>query len=177
MVYMSKKSKPIRELFDARVRVVESGCHEWAGYVMKNGYGTLCVGKKAAKESGSHKSTLFLAHRLAWELANGPVPDGMMVLHRCDNRKCCNPEHLFLGTAKDNYDDMVTKGRRVIDSGGGRKYAKGEGHTRAKLSTSDVLAIRSEANEGGNWEELAVRYGVTRANIRAIVIGLSWTHI
>ena len=72
-------------------------CWEWRGLRDKHGYG----------RKGPYKTT----HRLAWEWANGPVPAGMCVLHRCDNPPCCNPDHLFLGTQADNLADMVAKGR------------------------------------------------------------------
>ncbi|MGH7024521.1 MAG: HNH endonuclease signature motif containing protein [Caulobacteraceae bacterium] len=54
------------------------------------------------------------AHRLAWELANGPIPDGLLILHKCDNPVCCNPDHLFLGTAADNHADCAAKGRAAF---------------------------------------------------------------
>lgn len=79
-----------------------SGCWLWTGCVTPKGYGY--VGPKVS--SGSR-----FAHRISWEAANGPVPDGMFVLHRCDNPPCVNPAHLFLGTARDNTEDMVRKGR------------------------------------------------------------------
>jgi hypothetical protein len=81
-----------------RLRVVEdpeTGCHEWGGPRFRNGYGRVEV----------------TAHRLTWEVTRGPVPRGMLVLHRCDNPSCCNPEHLFLGTPRDNMIDKIRKGR------------------------------------------------------------------
>jgi hypothetical protein len=78
----------------------ESGCWLWSGSLGTGGYG-LCGHQKRVKRS----------HRIAWELTHGPIPDGMVVCHRCDNPPCCNPAHLFLGTLADNVRDMVAKGR------------------------------------------------------------------
>lgn len=79
-----------------------SGCWLWTGRYARNGYGTYGGGRSGERIS---------AHRLAWQEANGPVPDGLQVLHRCDVRGCVNVDHLFLGTAKDNTRDMMAKGR------------------------------------------------------------------
>ena len=88
-----------------------SGCIEWQQPTHRFGYGWITIRRRAV-----------LAHRFAWIRANGPIPDGMDVLHRCDNPPCCNPEHLFLGTRADNAKDMIAKGRaawqKSPDSGG-----------------------------------------------------------
>lgn len=81
------------------VRVAETGCWEHGGYVLPNGYGTVCVQGRS-----------YRAHRLAYELWCGPIPAGKLVLHNCDNRKCINPAHLRVGTAKENSMDVVLKG-------------------------------------------------------------------
>ena len=78
-------------------------CWEWRAARMWKGYGHF----------GVARDLVVRAHRFAWEVSRGPIPNGAMVLHRCDNPACCNPAHLFLGTARDNTDDMVAKGRMV----------------------------------------------------------------
>lgn len=78
------------------------GCIEWKGARNPQGYGQKCI-----------KGKRYRTHRLAWEWANGPIPEGLFVLHKCDNPPCCNPDHLFLGTQTDNMQDMLAKGRGI----------------------------------------------------------------
>ena len=82
-------------------------CWEWQGAINAGGYGSLKVTGKMT----------IVAHRASWEIHNGPIPDDLWVLHKCDNRPCCNPAHLFLGTHDDNMADMARKGRVVAHSG------------------------------------------------------------
>ena len=108
-----------------------------------------------------------LAHRVSWETHNGAVPDGLLVCHRCDNPKCINPEHLFLGTHSANMADMSRKGRRR-----GIVAVNGERHGRAKLTNSDVIVIRSSVQSA---KSLACDYGVSDRQIRNIRSGKSWS--
>ena len=101
---------PVAERLARRLVLTDNGCLEWTGSANKQGYGSIGVGG-----SGNTGPT----HRVAWALANGPIPDGLDVLHHCDNPPCCQTEptegypdgHLFLGTDFDNMADMVAKGR------------------------------------------------------------------
>ena len=131
-----------------------TGCWNWLGSLDYKGYGLMMRGRKNVR-----------AHRYFYEQMVGPIPDGHMVCHRCDNRACVNPEHLFVGTAKENYDDSVLKGRET----------RGEKHGSAKLTEAKVLAIR--ANRSMSRAEMATYYGVSPDNIGCIVAGKSWKHL
>lgn len=144
--------KPIEERFFSKVTKVESGCHEWTGCIMPNGYGQIRKDGKTA-----------YAHRVAWELEHGKVPE-MFVLHKCDNRKCVNPEHLFVGSFDDNMTDMVAK----------KRQAHGERNGHAKLTKEQVLQIRQEV---GLQREIAAKYGVTYSLIGMIRSGRIWKSV
>lgn len=109
------------------------------------------------------------AHRFSYELANGPVPAGMHVLHRCDNTRCVNPSHLFLGSHTDNMRDMFGKGRRRI--------LKGADQGRAKLTDSAVRSIRAEYAQGARQTALAAQHHVDQTTISKIVLRKAWTHV
>lgn len=101
---MSRRVRPLRERFEERIQPEPmSGCHLWTGSTNKC-YGV--VGK------GGRSGGMFQAHRLSWEFSNGPIPDGLHVLHKCDTPACVNPDHLFLGTNGDNIRDAIAKGRQ-----------------------------------------------------------------
>ena len=107
--------RPLAERFWEKVAITR-GCWLWTGRPRNAyGYGRLRLG-------GEHDPTTN-AHRVAWLLANGPIPEGLWVLHRCDNARCVRPDHLFLGTPADNIHDMDRKGRRVVWNKGLRKNA------------------------------------------------------
>lgn len=95
------EAAPVSERLGRRSALnVMTGCVEWSGYTRGDGYGSLRVNKKQVQ-----------AHRVAYELRHGPIASGLLVCHKCDNRRCINPEHLFLGTNQDNVNDMMAKGR------------------------------------------------------------------
>jgi hypothetical protein len=107
------------------------------------------------------------AHRLAYSLHYGIDPGELWVLHHCDNRPCCNPKHLFLGTAVDNWADAVAKDRPVITKPGSR-------HSNAKLSEAEALAIRRSASR---VRDLVSRYPVNASTISSIRRGATWKHL
>lgn len=137
-------------------------CWPWKGRTNWAGYGSFSA---AGKE--------WRANRIAVELSDGPIPDGLKVLHRCDNPPCCNPRHLFLGTMADNCVDRDTKGRGVPPA---RVF--GEATTAAKLTAADVLDIRSRHAAGERAVSIARSYTtVKRGAIYKIINRQRWTHL
>jgi hypothetical protein len=110
-----------------------------------------------------------LAHHLAWETFVGPIPEGHAVLHKCDTSSCCNPEHLFTGTQKDNMRDMIEKGRRA--------NFQGSRHGMAKLDEKAVGEIRRRRAAGESTRALAVEYGVNPRHLRDVIAGRLWRHV
>ncbi len=131
-------------------------CWVGTGYCLPSGYGQLT----------QKRFTKLRAHRVAYELEFGPIPDGFHVCHTCDNPPCCNPAHLFLGTDLDNLRDMQRKGRRHLT------VAACNGH--AKLTEIQVREIRTAAARGIHHLSLAAAYGVSRTAIRDVANGRRW---
>jgi len=141
------------------------------GYRDRGGYASVKIDRKA-----------YRAHRWAWMQANGPIPDGLWVLHHCDNPPCVNVEHLFLGTVQDNSDDMVAKGRGPLGPRNGaathpEQLPRGSAHGLAKLTEADVVVIRARASSGEMHTTLARAYGVTPAAVGYIVRRITWRHV
>lgn len=143
-------------------------CWLWDRYRnAHSGYGMVRPGKA---EERAVFATLS-AHRVAWELEHGPIPDGVLVLHKCDNRACVRPSHLFLGDDQANVDDMRTKGR-------GRK-ARGREQHLAKLDESAVRAIRRarERTPPVPLKNLAEKYGVSLVAVSLVARRKTWRHV
>jgi len=139
--------------------VGEDDCWEWRAFVHPRGYGTLNVNKKMEH-----------AHRVSWVIHYGKIPDGLCVCHKCDNRKCVNPKHLFLGTHLDNAIDRDIKGRGKIPDN------RGENHGMSKLTKEEILIIRELYSSGKYVQrEIADIFGVCRQTISDIVNKTSWS--
>lgn len=136
-------------------------CWAWKASLTTGGYGRF-------KVKSYHSVS---AHRVAYALANKQHPKDSLVLHSCDNRKCVNPKHLRLGTAQDNSDDMVIRGRGVIRDQSGSKNGN------AKLTEKDVSAIKGMIAEGVNNIKIAEVYGVTHQSISKIRRGHAWANV
>lgn len=134
---------------------VSDGCWVWSGMKSKTGYGQV-------KRDGK----FIFAHRYSYMIHVGEI-GSFFVLHKCDNRLCVNPDHLFLGTQKDNQQDMKAKKRHVF----------GERSPNAKLSEQDVLEMYRLHDSGIGTIRLARQFGVTKNLVWRIVRGLQWTHL
>lgn len=139
-------------------------CWLWTGAKSRHGYGKVGPG-------GDRQPVA--AHRVAYELANGAIPPGMFVCHRCDNPSCVNPAHLFVGTVADNNRDCLAKGRRNYAN-----HPRGSRTHTAKLSEGMVGQIRSLwAERRVTQRQLALRYGVNRSTIKRLLSGKTWAHV
>src|SRR5215469_2647990 len=136
-----------------------SHCLEWKAARNLRGYGVINDGTRSQ-----------LAHRMAWVLEHGSVPEYLGVLHKCDNPACVRPDHLFIGTRADNNADMMEKGR----SRSGTNPPRGASTWCAKLTEDDVRTIRGSTERG---VDLARKYGVTRVTITDIRKRRSWAHV
>ena len=149
--------KTLRERFNEKVD--RSGgpgsCWEWTAGKNEHGYGRI------------YDQCTRYAHHIAWELFRGPIPAGNQVLHRCDNRGCVRPDHLFLGTNADNQRDKKEKGRA----------AKGTDNGRAKLNPTKVRKIRRLIAEGNTKMGVAREFEVDTKAIYKILSRETWDHV
>ena len=140
-------------------------CWEWTGSLDTRGYGSFHLNRKVIL---SHRLSYVLHHPITIDLLEGHRE--ICVCHRCDNRKCINPSHLFLGTSADNHRDCVSKGRGVDN--------RGENHGRSKLTETQVREIRIKyANGGVTYQQLALEYEVNHTTISKIIHRKCWKHI
>ena len=137
------------KMFSDRYKICQSGCWLWTESINNSGYGTNWFEGKAE-----------CAHRTSWIIHNGRIPKGNYVLHKCDVRHCVNPDHLFLGTQKENLLDMARKGRST-----------------SRFSETEVRAMKEMRLAGMTLKTIGEAFGVRRQTIHEIVKGHTWSHI
>jgi hypothetical protein len=152
-----QRFKTVAERFWEKVDVEGvSECWNWKASTTRGGYGQFWLGGTQVK-----------AHRVAWELTNGPIPEGMYCLHQCDNPRCCNPNHIRLGSLAENMQECVERDR----------IAKGERQASAKLTAKKVKEIRKKYARGISTIKLSAEYGVGATAIYEAVRRETWKHV
>jgi len=158
------------ELFNF-VEIRDSGCWEWTRAIATNGYGLCYI---AGRQVG--------AHRAAYEIAFGAIPDGHFVCHRCDNRRCINPDHLFAGTQRDNVQDAITKGRmskppRKVPGLSVANMPRGTAHHNSKLTDDLVRSIVEQRLAGRNFTHIGRDFSIDASIVADICKGRIWKHV
>ena len=150
-------TKLLKEKFEKKV-IRQEGCWDWRGCKINGGYGSIRIGYPK-----------FYAHRISWMIHYGEIPNGLCVLHKCDNPPCTNPDHLFLGTIKDNNLDAISKNRHQTLGKSGEK------NHMSKLTKKQVLCIRDMVSSGAKHKDVAERYGISRSHVSTIVQHTCWS--
>jgi hypothetical protein len=154
---------------------MDTPCWVWLGKPNQHGYGRLHV--------GGREGTRWMAHRLSFTIANGAIPEGLEVCHRCDNPICVNPDHHFLGTQRENIEDAQKKGRVAAGARHGMSTRPdrrpiGERHAGAILTAETVLEMRRLYRTGAyTYADLGQRFGIHRVTARDAVVGRRWKHL
>lgn len=143
------------------IEKLESGCWRCTtASIDLRGYGHLTI-----FHDGKYRHAK--AHRFSYEHFKGPIPDGKLVMHSCDNPQCCNPDHLSVGTQSDNMQDMVKKGRGLV----------GEKNANTKFTEADVISIYADVDAGMTRQAIADKHGVSSVTISHIATGRNWKHL
>lgn len=157
-------SERMKARFWARVdvKIGRKPCWEWKALINDSGYGLF-----------PHERRSLRAHRVAWSLVNGPIPKGLQVCHHCDNRKCVNPDHLYVGTQKDNIADMMDR-----DRGSGQFTVERNPKPKTKLTRDQVLEVRRLGAQGAlSQKEIGRRFGIRQTNVSKILRRESWRNL
>lgn len=152
----------IKSYFSERVSVdQETGCWNWKLRLDKGGYGIIGLRQYRDKRT----------HRVSYQIYNGEIPAGMVVMHSCDNPRCCNPDHLSVGTNMENMADSKNKGR------GGAYWFRGEENPKSILCAESVRRIRAMAAAGAKSKDIAKAIGCGKTLAKLVADGKRWTHI
>lgn len=158
ILYFSFMRGTIKERLLDKVKKQPNGCWEWQAQTTKGNYGRMRVGNK-----------MVLAHRASYVIYKGEFESNLCVCHYCDNPKCVNPDHLFLGTHKDNVRDCIKKGRT--------NWAKGERTGNTNLTDTQVLAIKAKVDLGFSRAPVAREFSVSKSTVDRIAQRVCWKHI
>ena len=150
-----------RRFWDKVEKLGAEDCWPWAGATVK-GYGSI---------SGTSSVQRYYSHRVSWEIHNGKIPHGMLVLHHCDNPPCVNPDHLYIGTAQDNSNDIRSRGKHPFSG------FRGEEMHAAKLTNAAVVGIWEMLMDGRTHKEAADAHEISETTVREISHGRRWGHI
>jgi hypothetical protein len=159
-----ERTRPLSERILCKCKLDSlTGCWNFTGSIINSGYGRI-----------SERGKYLTANRASWQAFRGTIPIGLCVLHRCDNKICVNPDHLFLGDQKDNMQDMLLKGRnnpaKTLPGRWGQK------HPLARISDKQVQQIIERARKGENKGELAKEFGLSLVYLRAVCAGRKRKH-
>jgi hypothetical protein len=163
---------PLEVRFWSKVQKGE-GCWEWTGHTTPHGYGMICM--------GGHKGKNVTTHRVSYMLHHGAIPSRACVLHKCDNRKCVRPDHLYLGTQADNVRDMYQRNRQPKNDRVAlmlKTPTIGSMNGSAKLTEGDVQEIRQRSTgRRGEAHRFAEEFGVNAMSIYKVLKGKTWKHV
>lgn len=159
MAKYGPKPRPLLERIVEKLVINELGCWIWTGSISTSGYGKVLITNSPYQ--------LGYVHRVVYEIAHGPIEPGKVLMHRCDDRRCCCPLHLSVGTHKENTNDCLSKGRMAV----------GERAAAAKLTSEAVQEIRDRYTNGESQGHLAAAFGVRQQQISRIVNRLRWKHV
>lgn len=170
MGFKTKETTIRGRLLERIIKDVDTGCWVWTGHAIRpNRNASHCYGVISIWNPETKRGRAETTHRLSYREFVGEIPAGMCVMHKCDNPRCINPEHLAIGTQTQNMADMYAKGRNGA--------SRGENHSQTKITIAQVKAIRADYAVGATQSSLAAKYGLSKCNVWNIVNFKSWKNV